>query len=81
MENLYAIAPHEIVYMYTQRLSDGAIQRRMLWNEYGIPHSATFQDKAAKEMGLDIPSGTILCVPWVMCESVMILALSESMGL
>lgn len=81
MDNLPAISPHELVYMYTLRHADGTLLRRLLWREADGPHKATFDEFHAVQCGLDIPHGSRLCQPWAVVESLMLLALGESLGL
>ncbi len=75
------VEPWELVYMYTSRLSDGSLIRRLVWHDAGKACGATFAESRAREMGLDILPDTALCAPWVVVESMMVLALSESLTL
>lgn len=81
MIDLAVIEGHEIVYMYTTRTSDGALLRKLVWQEGGQTHRAAFADGPARSMGLDIQPNTILCQTWAMVYAVVEIALFESMGL
>lgn len=77
---MYPIPPHEIVYMDAKRQANGEVQRRMMWSENGEPHRAILPEQNARDMGLDIPAGTILCQPWAVLESLIEIAMFESLG-
>jgi hypothetical protein len=86
MMSIAVIEPHEIVYMHTIRLSDGALVRKMAWHEPGpwgqpVLHTASLNTEDAIEWGLDIAAGSILCQPWAMVYAIVEMALTEKLGL
>jgi len=81
MEGLPAIAPWELVYMNTLRTDDGRLVWRLLWTDGGELHSASISPHKAKELGLDIwPDSRLLSV-WGLVESIITLAVGESLKL